>query len=108
MIAFLLKKFLRSCYSIHETFDIIVNDEKKEICFDIKIKSGYVDDFFVNLHYFCKNKEETKEGNKCIVNCKLTDAEWGALPYEIINTIIDMAFSRGLNSRSSSFDDTWY
>ena len=96
MIAFLLKKFLWSCNSIHETFDIIVNDEKKEICFDVETRSGYRDDFFIHLHCFCKNKEETKEGSKCIVNCKFTDVEWDELPNEIINVIMDMAFSRGI------------
>jgi hypothetical protein len=100
MIAFLLKEFLGSCNSIYETFDIIVNDEKKEINFDIKIKSGHADDCFVHLYSFCKNKKETKEGNKCIVNLQFADIEWDALPYEIINVIRDMAFSRGLNAYS--------
>ena len=99
-ITFLLKKFLGSCNSIHENFDIIVNDEKKEINFDIKIKSGQVEDCFVHLYSFCKNKKEIKEENKCIVNLQFTDIEWDALPYEIINTITDMAFDRGINAYS--------
>ena len=100
LITFLLKKFLWSCNSIHETFDIIVNDEKKEINFDIKIKSGHVDDCFVHLYSFCKNKKEIKEENKCIVNLQFTNIEWDALPYEIINAITDMAFDRGINAYS--------
>jgi hypothetical protein len=99
-ITFLLKKFLGSCDSIHKTFDIIVNDEKKEISFDVKIKSGYADDFFVYLLWFCKNPEEIKEGNKCIVNLQFTDVEWDRLSNMIINAMCNMAFERGISSYS--------